>query len=254
MKPKRNIPNIYFLLADLFLIAVSVLLSYALRLEIFTAFRVYYSSVFWFLGLSLLIKPILFNLFGIYQRMWIYASTKELKLVIVSVSVSSLIVGIIMLTLFYLKVFTAFPRSVVIIDWISSLVLIGGSRFFLRLLLEFRNPNKNPTEVFRSNNVLIVGAGDAGAIVVRELLKTPQLNLTPIGFLDDDPTKNNMVINDVKVIGTVTEIQKVLEDYHVDEVIIAIPSAPGRVARLVADACQKFDIPFRTIPGISEIF
>jgi len=101
--------------------------------------------------------------------------------------------------------------------------------------------------------VLIVGAGDGGAIVVRELLKTAGLNMVPVGFLDDDPTKQNMVINNIRVIGTVTDIDKVIEKINLDEVIIAIPSAPGRVARLVASACHKAHIPFRTIPGIYEL-
>jgi len=185
--------------------------------------------------------------------MWIYASTKELKLVVVSVSTASLFVAIIMLLLFYTDIFTAFPRSVLIIDWALSLVLIGGSRFLLRLVIESRCAANYLTDNPHLDRVLIVGAGDAGAIVVKELQKTPKLNLIPIGFLDDDPTKKNMVINDIRVIGTVTEIQKVLENYKVDEVIIAIPSAPGRVARLVTDGCHKFDIPFRTIPGIYEL-
>ncbi|MCD4752268.1 MAG: polysaccharide biosynthesis protein [Anaerolineaceae bacterium] len=200
-----------------------------------------------------MLKPFVYFLFGMYRRMWIYASTKELRLVIISVSTASLFVATIMLLLFYLDIFSAFPRSVLIIDWVLSLVLIGGSRFLLRLVIESRGTANYLTDNPRLDRVLIVGAGDAGAIVVKELQKTPKLNLIPIGFLDDDPTKKNMVINDIRVIGTVTEIQKVLENYQVDEVIIAIPSAPGRVARLVTDGCHKFDIPFRTIPGIYEL-
>jgi len=253
MNSIKHIRNLYFLIADLIIIIVSILLSYLLRLELFFGFRIYLSSLLWFLVLSLFIKPFIFFLFGMYRRMWIYASTKELRLVVISVSTASLFVAIIMLLLFYTNIFTAFPRSVLIIDWALSLVLIGGSRFLLRLAIESRGSSNYLTDNPHQDRVLIVGAGDAGAIVVKELQKTQKLNLIPIGFLDDDPTKKNMVINDIRVIGTVTEIQKVLENYQVDEVIIAIPSAPGRVARLVTDGCHKFDIPFRTIPGIYEL-
>lgn len=253
MNSIKHIRNLYFLIADLIIIIVSILLSYLLRLELVSDFRTYLSSLLWFIVISIFIKPFVFFLFGMYRRMWIYASTKELRLVVVSVSTASLFVAIIMLLLFYTDIFTAFPRSVLIIDWALSLVLIGGSRFLLRLVIESRGSANYLTNNLRLDRVLIVGAGDAGAIVVKELQKTPKLNLIPIGFLDDDPTKKNMVINDIRVIGTVTEIQKVLENYKVDEVIIAIPSAPGRVARLVTDGCHKFDIPFRTIPGIYEL-
>ena len=253
MNTIKHIRNLYFLIADLILIIVSILFSYLLRLELVTAFQIYLSSLLWLLGLSLLLKPAIFYLFGMYRRMWIYASTKELRLVVVSVSSASFFVAILMLLLFYLNIFTAFPRSVLIIDWVLNLVLIGGSRFILRLAIESHGAVNYLSDNPRLDRVLIVGAGDAGAIVVKELQKTPKLNLIPIGFLDDDPTKKNMVINDIRVIGTVTEIQKVLENYQVDEVIIAIPSAPGRVARLVTDGCHKFDIPFRTIPGIYEL-
>ena len=136
MNAIKHIRNLYFLIADLILIIVSILFSYLLRLELVTAFQIYLPSLLWLLGLSLLLKPAIFYLFGMYRRMWIYASTKELRLVVVSVSSASFFVAILMLLLFYLNIFTAFPRSVLIIDWVLNLVLIGGSRFILRLAIE----------------------------------------------------------------------------------------------------------------------
>lgn len=254
MKNQYNIRNIHFLIADLFFIIFGIFISYMIRLENFSTFVVYLESALIMGIMSLLIKPLVHYMYGIYRRMWRYAGVKELWLVVLSVTTSSAIISALMLLFFSLGVFTAFPRSVLIIDWILSLVLTGGSRFALRFLSETQSGvGGYPLYENAPKRVLVVGAGDAGAIVVRELLKTPQLNTIPVGFLDDDPTKQNLVISNVKVIGTVTEIDKVLTSVDVDEVIIAIPSAPGRVARLVASACHKFDIPFRTIPGIYEL-
>lgn len=254
MIKKYHIRNVYFFVVDLVLIVISVIGSYALRLELVSALQVYSVSGLIMLGISLLIKPSIHYAFGLYRRMWRYAGVKELWLIILSVTTGTVLVSGLMIMLFSFGIFNAFPRSVLIIDWILSLILTGGTRFILRALAENTAPRQiNSPDGTAPKKVLIVGAGDGGAIVVRELLKTPLLNMIPIGFLDDDPTKQNMVINNIRVIGTVTDIDRIISKIKLDEVIIAIPSAPGRVARLVASACHKAHIPFRTIPGIYEL-
>ncbi|HNO86538.1 MAG TPA: nucleoside-diphosphate sugar epimerase/dehydratase, partial [Anaerolineales bacterium] len=137
------------------------------------------------------------------------------------------------------------------IDWLFSLVLIGGSRFALRILAEQSSAPRDALRV--GKRALIIGAGDAGALVVRELQKSSQLNLFPVGFLDDDPAKQNHQIYGVSVIGRVGKLADVLESQRIDEVIIAIPSAPGKIIRAVNDACRKKGIPSRTMPGIYEL-
>ena len=101
--------------------------------------------------------------------------------------------------------------------------------------------------------MLVVGAGDAGAMVVRELQKNPQLNIKPIGFLDDNPAKQDSKIHGLPVLAPLDQISQILDSRHVDEVIIAIPSAGGTVLRRVADVCRQRGIPFRTMPGIYEL-
>src|SRR5690606_16792872 len=122
------------------------------------------------------------------------------------------------------------------IDWLLSLILVGGLRFSFRLMAESRGPAA--ILVTQPRRVLIVGAGDAGALVVREMQKNPQLNLQPIGFLDDNPAKQKQQIHGVPVIGTLSDLAQVLERQKVDEVVIAIPSAPGRVVRVIADIAR----------------
>jgi len=141
------------------------------------------------------------------------------------------------------------PRSALGIDWLLSLVLIGGSRFALRILSEQSLVNRNG----KGNRVLIIGAGDAGALVVRELQKSSQINLTPVGFLDDDTAKQKQEIHGVPVIGTISNLSDVLDNQSVDEVIIAIPSAPGKILRTVTDICRQKSIPSRTMPSIFEL-
>jgi FlaA1/EpsC-like NDP-sugar epimerase len=101
--------------------------------------------------------------------------------------------------------------------------------------------------------VLIIGAGDAGALVVREMQRNPQLGLRPIGYLDDDASKQKHQIHGVPVVGKLGDLARALNSHPVDEVIIAIPSTGGRVIRMVSDVCRLKGVPFRTMPGLFEL-
>jgi FlaA1/EpsC-like NDP-sugar epimerase len=266
--------NRFVLIADLFLIIIAGLGSFALRLELGGLFISYLPAMVWFIALSLVIKPIVFNFFGLYRRLWAYASTQELRIIVAAVTTASVFVsvtsvviralnlmfldaqmvggqqGFVYNLLRELSQMTSVPRSVYPIDWLLTLVLVGGFRFSLRILADTQvNATPNP----RSRRVLIVGAGDAGALVVREMQKKPELPLTPICFVDDDPTKQNQQILGIPVAGTLSELPRLLDEKRINEVIIAIPSAPGAVIRQVADICRLKGMPFRTMPGIYEL-
>src|SRR5512140_3707428 len=201
-------------------------------------------------GVALLVKIPTYYFFGLYRRMWIYASTNELRLITAAVTTASVLTsGVMLLLIFGGLVVPGIPRSALGIDWLLSLVLIGASRFALRVLSEQTAVPRNG----KRRTALIVGAGDAGALVVRELQRSSQLNLTPVGFLDDDPGKRNHEIYGVPVIGSIGSLAEALEAQHVDEVIIAIPSAPGRVVRRVTDICRAKGVSSRTMPGLYEL-
>jgi len=253
MRGRPSIRNKYILIGDLLLILVSILGSYALRFELGPLFFQYLPSAIWVAVTSLLIKPIIYYLFGLYRRMWMYASVQELKLIIVSVTTASVVVSSIVISLLSFGVFEGLPRSVLVIDWILSLVFVGGLRFSLRIIGDSLAIGSAPVKNGNQRRLIIVGAGDAGALVVREIQKNPQMNLLPVGFLDDNPAKQRQQIFGIPVVGTITDLPKTLEKFRVDEVIIAIPSAPGRVVRLVADICRLKNKPFRTMPGIYEL-
>jgi len=251
----RKIRNRYLLAGDIFLSLVSVLASYIIRLELIAIFPTYQLSMLWMLGVAAVIKPLVYFLFGIYRRLWRYASIRELVLIISAVTTASMVISGIMIGLFAGGFFVGFPRSVLVIDWLFSLAFVGGLRFIFRLMAESTSTATEGDRTFprRRKWALVIGAGDAGAMVVREMQKNPQLNLKPIGFLDDDPSKQDSKIHGVPVLASLDEIDHILDTRHVDEVIIAIPSASGKVLRQVTEVCRQRDIAFRTMPGIYEL-
>ena len=248
-RSRLNICNRYVLLGDLVLVIVSVMGSFALRLDA-EQLPFYFPAILTMLGVALASKIPVYFAFGLYRRLWIYASTNELRLITVAVTTASVVTsGVLLLLLGAGLVVPGMPRSALGIDWLLSLVLIGGSRFALRILSEQSTSSRNT----RGNRVLIVGAGDAGALVVRELQKSLQIDLVPVGFLDDDSAKQKHEIYGIPVIGKIADLSDVLESRPVDEVIIAIPSAPGKIVRTVMDVCRLKGIPSRTMPGIFEL-
>ena len=251
----KIIRNRYILVIDIFFSVVAVLGSYVIRLELIDMFPTYIASALWMLGISILIKPLIYYFFGIYRRVWQYASIRELVLILAAVTTASLIVSGTMLGLFYGKVFSAFPRSVLIIDWLLSMVFAGGSRFIFRVAAESSSTAASAASSSskRKKRVLVIGAGDAGAMIVRELNRNPQLNMVPIGYLDDDPQKQNSVIHGVPVLAPIEDIEKVLNSHHIDEALIAIPSASGDVLRKITRNCRQNNIYFRTMPGLYEL-
>jgi FlaA1/EpsC-like NDP-sugar epimerase len=250
MSSRPNFRNCFVLIGDIALIIISVLGSFALRLDA-NELPFYFPAVLVMCAVALLIKIPVYFYFGLYRRLWIYASTSELRLITVAVTTASVLTSGVMSLILYFEWLPGFARSALGIDWLLSLVLIGGSRFALRILSEQSNVRSDAKR--EAKRVLIIGAGDAGALVVRELQKPSQLNLVPVGFLDDDPAKQNHQIYGVSVIGKVNNLSAILETQQVDEVIIAIPSAPGNIIRLVNDACRQKGIASRTMPGIYEL-
>jgi FlaA1/EpsC-like NDP-sugar epimerase len=237
------------LFGDIALILVSVMGSFALRLDV-GQLPYYFPAMLIMCGAAIFIKVPTYYFFGLYRRIWVYASTHELRLITAAVTTACVLTSGAMLILISAGlVVPGMPRSALGIDWLLSLVLIGGSRFALRTLAEQTAVPRNNT----SRRVLIVGAGDAGALVVRELQRSSQLNLSPVGFLDDDPGKQKQEIYGVPVIGFVNDLAFALDDQHVSEVIFAIPSAPGRLVRFVHDICRLKGIPSLTMPGIYEL-
>jgi FlaA1/EpsC-like NDP-sugar epimerase len=246
---QAQIRNRYLILFDIFLTIASVVGAFALRLDV--NFYAYITAVYWMVGISLVVKLSIYYFFGLYRRLWAYASINELLLIVMAVSAASIAFSAIMMTLLITRLLN-FPRMVLLIDWLLSLTGVGGFRFSLRLISETRSANAKP-HARKAHKVLVIGAGDAGALVVREMQRNPQLGLHPIGYLDDDPAKLKHQIHGVPVIGKLNDLGRALNNRPVDEVIIAIPSTGGKIIRMVTDVCRLKGIPFRTMPGLYEL-
>src|SRR5689334_17460416 len=203
MRERQHVRNRFVLIGDIALTIVSVLGSFALRLDV-GELPYYFPAVVLMCVVALGIKLPTYFFFGLYRRLWIYASTGELRLITVAVTTASVVTSGVMAVLIVTgNVLPGMPRSALGIDWLLSLVLIGGSRFALRILAE--QSMAAPADG-KGKRVLIVGAGDAGALVVRELQKSSQLNLRPVGFLDDNLAKQKHMIYGVPVIGRVDDL------------------------------------------------
>jgi FlaA1/EpsC-like NDP-sugar epimerase len=250
MRSRGNIRNRFVLSGDIALTIVSVLGSFALRLDV-GELPFYFPAVLLMCVVALLIKIPTYFFFGLYRRLWIYASTGELRLITVAVTTASVLTsGVMAILILTGNVLPGMPRSALGIDWLLSLVLVGGSRFALRILAEQSMASQANG---KGKRALVIGAGDAGALVVRELQKSSQLNLIPVGFLDDDPAKQKHTIYGVTVIGKVEDLPSIIDLHRVDIVIIAIPSARGQLVRMVNDVCRIKGILSRTVPGVYEL-
>ena len=194
------------------------------------------------------IKLATFVLFGFYNRWWRYVSTRDMWGAARGVTVASA-VAYLVLYAFPPANTSRLPRGVAALDFLVLLALVAGTRLLARTLIE-RPP---AGLVAHGKEVLIIGAGDAGQLMVREMQRNRQLHYTPIGFVDDDPRKRGDRIHGVRVLGTTDELLHLLRDNKPDEVLIAIPSAPGRVRQQIVETCRAENVPVKTLPGLHEL-
>ncbi len=207
-----------------------------------------------FLGLNVFVvvtavQLAVFVAFGLYEHWWRYVSIRDMWRAILAVTIGVVAV-VVVLSLWRPVDGWRVPRGVIAIDWLLVLAFVAGARLAARTLIE--RPGRGRL-VSRGREALIVGAGDAGQLVIREMLKTARLGYTPIGLVDDDPRKKNMRLNGIRVIGTTDQLPRLLADNRPDEVIIAIPSGAGEVRQKVVNACRDAGVPVKTLPGVHEL-
>ncbi len=249
------IRNRYYLIADFVLLPFSVILSALLRFNLSELSNLRISILL--VAALALAKPCSFYLLGIYRHHWRYASISELFILAAATVTGELFVVL----AFYLLAlsmpqFSKLPIAFFLIDWMLSFALTGTLRFIIRLIAErplSRLFQTNRIQSEEQRRVLVMGAGDAGAMIIREMQANPGLGLVPVGLLDDNRAKIGMVIHDVPVQGTRDDIPRLVQEQDVDEIIIAMPTAPGRAIREVVAICQQANIRYKTIPGIYEL-
>ncbi len=200
------------------------------------------------IGFVVVGQLIVFNIFGLYEKWWRYFRLPDMIAVLRACAISTAILAI---TFLLLKPFDdQIPRSVVVSNFLLTVFLVGGARLLARMILVERLARR---DVRGARRVLVIGAGSGGQMVARELQLNPNLGAKAIGFLDDDPRKRGMRLHGLNVLGTTEEVGQILDELDPDEVLIAIPSAPGVLRGRVVTACRERDVPVRTLPTVFEL-
>ena len=242
-----NRHRIWQLVADGGLVALAWYLAFELRFD--SGPPVFYETL---LRRSILvvigIKLAVFILAGFYDRWWRYVSTRDMWRIAYGVALASVLADVAVYLISPVPS-VKLPRGIAALDVLLTLALIAGSRLLARTLME--RPTKGI--VARGKEVLVVGAGDAGQLVIRELQRNPQLGYTPIGLIDDDRRKKNLRIHGVRVLGTTDDLPHILRDNRPDEVLIAIPGASGEARQRVVNITREGNVPVKTLPGLYEL-
>jgi FlaA1/EpsC-like NDP-sugar epimerase len=192
-------------------------------------------------------KLLLVSGFGLHRQSWHKIGVRDLYRLAAVISSWTVMVYVLNFVLFQ---WTGIPRSVPLIEGATALLLMGGMRLLARVFFEREGTRATAGS---SRRVLVIGAGEAGTMIVRELLRHPESGLIPVGFLDDEPVKRVQQFLGLPVFGVVDALPRVASDKAIDEVLIAMPSAPGRVVRRIVELAREAGVKHRIIPGIHEI-
>jgi len=235
------------LLGDAAIVALAWWLAFELRFD--NGLPLKYQQLFdRTIFLVLAIKLVVFIAFGLYNRWWRYVSIRDMWAAARAVLVASLVAD---LTVYLVSPVHGFrlPRSIAAVDLLLTLAFVAGTRLLARTVIE------RPTGgvVARGKEVIVVGAGDAGRLIVQEMQRSRLLSYTPIGFVDDDPRKQHSRIMGVRVLGAIDDLPHVLRDQRPDELLIAMPSVSGEVRRRIFETAQQAKVPVKTLPGLYEL-
>lgn len=240
-------------LGDMVLILFSYFFAYYLRFDGEIPARElsnWMQTVIWIVPLKLLC----FSFFDQYKGMWRYTSIYDLTNLVKACLTSSAMIAIALLITVR---FVGYPRSVFIIDFFLTFLFVGGYRIGVRLYYSrmevpfrfsfWRNRDAN------LKRALIIGARGAAEKLIREIRENPDLDYDVTGLVDDDPLRLRRTIHGVPVLGTIKDMEKLVKMNHIDEIIIAIPSASAMEMRRIVNACKSTGLPFKTVPGMGEL-
>ncbi len=242
MLTKRRI--IVFLF-DLLLISLALCASFLLRFDFIIPpdEAVLFKECLW---VVLAVKPLVFISIGFYQSIWRYASLQDAFEMFKGVTFSSVLT---VFAVLFLHQFAPVPRSIFVLDWFLLFALMAASRLIWRIYRESYSLSKS----CEGPRTLIVGAGEAGSLLLKEIRRHPHTSYNVIGFVDDDPEKKGMKLHGIPVLGGTKHLKALIRNNEIEDVIIAMPSAGSRIIRSLVDSCKNANVTFKTLPGIGEL-
>lgn len=236
--------SILVISVELLLIFSANLTAFALRFDADVPPE--YRRIMWdFMPAVLLMYGTGLWLFGIQRGLWRYVDLRDLwRILLAALSSSAVFYAVI----HQLGGVTQYPRSVIILTGLLTALYLAGIRLAVRGFREW-------IQIFdpSARRVLIVGAGHAGELLVRDMLYDANYRCCPVGFVDDDPIKRKMHIHGIPVVGVITDIKKAAERLKVDEIIVAIPSGSTTVKQKILAASEGCSVPIKTLPDVKQL-
>jgi FlaA1/EpsC-like NDP-sugar epimerase len=237
-------------LVHLVLWTIALGASFLLRFE-FTIPRVYWAIIPKLLAITLVVRALIHWRLGLFHGLWRYSGLRDLSSLLKAATISSVLIASIWA---FLQTGT-FARSIFVLDFAASILCVGGVRFGIRALREtfVSGARSAPHSGERRKRVLVLGAGDAGELLMRELIGLYGHRYEPVGFLDDAKSKQNEHIHGVPVIGTITDVAPLVTREQIDEVILAMPSMTKQELRRVVELCRPSGVTIRTLPNVESL-
>lgn len=202
------------------------------------------------LATSLFIRTLVHWRLGLFHGLWRYSGSRDLRSLVWAATLSSIVYAAA-----WAFSFSAgfFPRSIFVLDWAFSILIVGGLRFSIRTIREVAIQNAMPKSQAPRRRVLVIGAGDAGEMLMREITRTYARRYEPVAFLDDNTRKHGEQIHGVPVAGPISKVTELASEKKVDEIIIAMPSVTGAEMRKVLELCRPTGAKIRTVPGVDKM-
>lgn len=229
---------------DLAMVPIAWLAAYWLRFNLDTVPPAFLDKAVLALALVVPLQGAVFWFFGLYRGVWRYASVQDLIRIVKAVTAS---VGLAAAGIFLTMRLTDVPRSVFVLDWILLVFLLGGPRFVYRWFKDHRFEGGD------AKRLLIVGAGQAGEMLVRDLMRGRERAYVPVAFVDDDPVRIGKEIHGTRVVGGFHRIPAVVAERAVDLIVIAIDEATSKQMQRIVDLCEKSAAPFRILPSLKNV-
>lgn len=235
------------IIIDAILIDLSLYLSFCIRfgIELPQEYMALYKKSY---IIIIVINLLILLIFKQYNKIWRYANIKDILDLSFFISI-----GYVLSLLLLINIHVILPRSIYPLSWTLSIISLSMSRLLYRYYNDYKFYSNLSGKNLSFKNVLIIGGGSAGKILIDELKAHPELGKKPKAILDDDEYKYKRIISGVRVVGKLDDLKKVVNNYDIDEVIFAIPSAPKKILTKIVKLCSDIHIKLKTLPGIYEL-